>query len=321
MDRSSHNPSSESRVRAQRWTWIVPNDTPSDRLDRYLSSQLTDLSRSAIQRLIADGHVTIDGQFTRASQKVAVGDAIQVLVPPPQPVSLVPEDRPLDILHEDADIVVLDKPPGEVVHPGPGHQSGTLVHALLAHCGDFTGVGGKMRPGIVHRLDKDTSGVLLVAKNDQAFRNLQEQFLRRQVRKEYLALVHGMVRDRKGRVEAPIGRDPGDRKRMAIVSGGKAAVTRYRVLKYLRETSVVKILLVTGRTHQIRVHFSFLGHPVVGDETYGNRLAASLAPRQFLHAWRIAVLHPTSGERIQFCSKLPADLREVLHQQARASTV
>jgi len=207
---------------------------------------------------------------------------------------------------------VVNKPSGEVVHPSPGHREGTLVHAILAHCSDLAGVGGRLRPGIVHRLDKDTSGVLLVAKNDRALRHLQDQFKGRQVRKTYLALVEGRMSARRGRVEAPIGRDPGSRKRMAVVPRGREAITRFRVLRYIGDYSIVEARPLTGRTHQIRVHFAFLGHPVVGDSLYGPRHSVLLCPRQFLHAWCVGFRHPTSDEWLEFRAPLPSDLRAVL---------
>jgi len=295
-------------------TWTVDDVAEGERprLDRYLAARFAGFSRSALQRWIDEGLVQVDGRPAKASQKVAKGQRIRVAVPPPAPEDLVPEPRPLDILYEDADLVLLNKPPGEVVHPAPGHPTGTLVQALLAHCTDLTGVGGRLRPGIVHRLDKDTSGLLLVAKNDRAFRALQEQFKAREVRKAYLALVHGHLREPAGRIEAPIGRDPRSRQRMAVVPGGRPAVTRYRVLRTVGPYTLVLALPVTGRTHQVRVHFAFLGHPVAGDALYGPRRGPFPFPRQFLHAWCLGFRHPSTGEWMQVQAPLPADLRAVL---------
>ncbi|MGC8839681.1 MAG: RluA family pseudouridine synthase [Anaerolineae bacterium] len=304
------SPEPEARVH----TWTVDDLAEGDhpRLDRYLAAHFSDFSRSAVQRWIAEGLVQVDGRPAKPSQKVAVGQRIQVVVPPPAPEDLVPEPRPLDILYEDADLVLLNKPPGEVVHPAPGHSTGTLVQALLAHCTDLTGVGGRLRPGIVHRLDKDTSGVLLVAKNDRAFRALQEQFKAREVRKFYLVLVHGHPRAPAGRIEAPIGRDPHSRQRMAVVPGGRPAVTRYRVLRTVGPYTLVLAQPVTGRTHQVRVHLAFLGHPVAGDTLYGPRRASFPFPRQFLHAWCLGFRHPSTGEWMEVRAPLSADLRAVL---------
>lgn len=294
-------------------TWTVDDVAEGDRprLDRYLAAHFPEHSRSALQRWIAEGLVEVDGRPAKASQKVVPGQRIRVAVPPPSPTDLVPEPRPLDILYEDRDILVLNKPPGEVVHPAPGHWSGTLVHAILAHCTDLAGVGGKVRPGIVHRLDKDTSGVLLVAKHDRAYRALQAQFKAREVRKGYLALVQGHVRTPAGRVEAPIGRDPRRRKRMAVLPEGRPAVTRYRVLRYLGPCTAVLALPLTGRTHQIRVHFAFLGHPVAGDAVYGPRRTGFPFPRQCLHAWCLGFRHPSTEAWMELRAPLPADLRAV----------
>lgn len=299
-------------------TWTVDElpEGERPRLDRYLVAHFPGFSRSVLQRWIAEGLVEVDGRPAKASQKVVEGQHIRVAVPPPAPEDLVPEPRPLDILYEDAGLVVLNKPPGEVVHPAPGHSTGTLVQALLAHCTDLTGVGGRLRPGIVHRLDKDTSGVLLVAKNDRAFCALQEQFRAREVRKVYLALVHGHPRAPAGRIEAPIGRDPRSRQRMAVMSGGRPAVTRYRVLRPVGAYTLVLAQPVTGRTHQVRVHLAFLGHPVAGDPLYGPRRASFPFPRQFLHAWRLGFRHPSTGEWLEVRAPLPADLKAVLQALA-----
>lgn len=299
-------------------TWTVDElpEGERPRLDRYLAAHFPGFSRSVLQRWIAEGLVEVDGRPAEASQKVVEGQHIRVAVPPPAPKDLVPEPRPLDVLYEDADLVVLNKPPGEVVHPAPGHSTGTLVQALLAHCADLTGVGGRLRSGIVHRLDKDTSGVLLVAKNDRAFRALQEQFKTREVRKVYLALVHGHPRAPAGRVEAPIGRDPRSRQRMAVVPGGRPAVTRYRVLRTVGAYTLVLAQPVTGRTHQVRVHLAFLGHPVAGDPLYGPRRVSFPFPRQFLHAWRLGFRHPSTGEWLEVRAPLPADLKAVLQALA-----
>jgi len=233
-----------------------------------------------------------------------------VRIPPPQPLDVEPEAIPLRIVYEDEDLLVVDKPAGLTVHPAPGHARHTLVNALLAHCGDLSGVGGVLRPGIVHRLDKDTSGLLLVAKNDRAHAGLSRQLKERTVEKGYLALVRGRIEQPEGVIEGAIGRDPRNRKRMAIVEGGRPARTAYRVREYLDGMTLVEVAPSTGRTHQIRVHFAAAGHPIVGDALYGK--PSSLVGRQFLHAYRLAFRHPADGRAVAFESPLPADLEEAL---------
>nr|MBC7245057.1 RluA family pseudouridine synthase [Chloroflexota bacterium] len=283
------------------------------RVDRYIAEAVPDLSRSFVQKLLDEGRITIAGQVPKASYKVATGDVITVCVPPPEPIELQPEDLPLTIVYEDADIVVVDKPAGMVVHPAHSHRSGTLVNALLAHCPDLGGIGGELRPGIVHRLDKDTSGLLVVAKNDAAYRHLQHQFKQRLVHKTYLALTEGILEAAHGVIEAPIGRDPQQRKRMAVLPrGGREARTEYRALEYFAQHTLVEAEPITGRTHQIRIHFAFIGHPVAGDRVYGFRKQRLPLPRQFLHAARLAFTLPASGQPIEFSSPLPDDLAAVL---------
>ena len=235
-----------------------------------------------------------------------------VTIPPPETIALAPEAIPLTIIYQDGDIIVLDKPAGLTVHPAPGHPSGTLVNALLAACPDLRGIAGTLRPGIVHRLDKDTSGLMVVAKNDRAQRSLQRQLKEREVRKTYLALVKGVPAPREGTIEAPIGRHPKNRKKMAVVADGREATTRYRVREEIAggQYSLLEVEPVTGRTHQIRVHLAAVGHPVVGDATYGRPSAA--VGRQFLHAHKLAFAMPLGGRAVEFESPLPADLREAL---------
>jgi 23S rRNA pseudouridine1911/1915/1917 synthase len=283
------------------------------RIDRYVAQQVPDLSRSFIQKLLDDGRVTVAGQVPKASYKVEAGDAIVIRVPPPEPTVVRAEDIPLQIVYEDADIVVVDKPAGMVVHPAFGHHSGTLVNALLAHCPDLAGIGGVARPGIVHRLDKDTSGLIIVAKRDAAHRNLQEQFKQRLVHKTYLALTEGVLPAAHGVIDAPIGRDPRYRQRMAVLArGGREARTEYRVQEYFAEHTLVAAEPVTGRTHQIRIHFAFIDHPLVGDRVYGLRKQRLPLERQFLHAARIAFTLPSSGQPVEFTSTLPEDLETLL---------
>jgi len=283
------------------------------RIDRYIAQHVPDLSRSFIQKLLDEGRVTVAAQVPKASYKVEAGDAIVIRVPPPEPTVVRAEDIPLRIVYEDADIVVVDKPAGMVVHPAFGHHSGTLVNALLAHCPDLAGIGGVARPGIVHRLDKDTSGLIIVAKRDAAHRNLQEQFKQRLVHKTYLALTEGVLPVPNGVIDAPIGRDPKHRQRMAVVTrGGREARTEYHVQEHFGEHSLVAAEPITGRTHQIRIHFAFIGHPLVGDRVYGLRKQRLALDRQFLHAARIAFALPGSGQTVEFTSPLPEDLQKLL---------
>ena len=282
---------------------------PGARLDKYLAEECR-LSRSYLQKLIAEGQVRVNEGPARASQVLGAGDRITVTLPPPPPSPLTPEDIPLDIAYEDSDLLVLDKPAGLVVHPAPGHQSGTLVNALLAHCPRLGDAEGSVRPGIVHRLDKDTSGLMVVAKSAAAQASLAGQIKERSITKAYLALVRGRLSPRQGAIEAPVGRHPGMRKRMAVVSGGREARTEYRVMDYLDDYTLVEALPETGRTHQIRVHFSAIGHPVFGDPVYGRR--SPLLERQFLHAHRLGFRLPSSGDYREFTSELPPDLREAL---------
>lgn len=288
------------------------------RIDSYIARAVPDFSRSFVQKLLDEGCITIAGRVPKASYKVEAGDVITVRVPPPEPIALQPEEIPLTVVYEDADIVVVDKPAGMVVHPAHGHYRGTLVNALLARCPDLEGIGGELRPGIVHRLDKDTSGLLVVAKNDRAYRYLQQQFKQRLVHKAYLALAEGILEAPRGIIEAPIGRDPQQRKRMAVLPhGGREARTEYRVLETFAQHTLVEAEPVTGRTHQIRLHFAFIGHPIAGDRVYGFRKQRLPLQRQFLHAARLAFALPSSGQPVEFTSSLPHDLAAVLDSLRR----
>ena len=290
-----------------------------DRLDRFLAAQVPELSRSAAQRLIEAGQVTVNGEPVKASYKTRPGDRVVVLLPGDEPLKLVAEAIPLQIVYEDTDLLVVDKPAGMVVHPAPGHSSGTLVNALLARYPELAVAGGD-RPGIVHRLDRDTSGLIVVARNDRTRRALQRQFKERQVHKAYVALLEGHLQPAWGRIEAPIGRDPHHRQRMTVLPGGREALTEYHVLEQFAHSvgpaagdySLVEAEPLTGRTHQIRVHFASIGHPVVGDAVYGRRRSRLAVPRQFLHARRLAFKHPRTGQRLEFEAPLPADLAAIL---------
>jgi 23S rRNA pseudouridine1911/1915/1917 synthase len=291
------------------------------RLDKWLAAQLPAYSRAEIQRWIDARLVMLGARLLKASYRVVTGDQITVVIPEPEEYEVEPEPIPLDVLYEDADLLVINKPAGMVVHPAAGNWHGTLVNAVLYHCPDLAGVGGAHRPGIVHRLDKETSGVILVAKNDAAHRALQAQFQARQVQKTYWALVHGRVVPESGEIIAPIGRDPRERKRMAVVSTsqGRPAATRYETLDGYRSTATGERLTLlacyplTGRTHQIRVHLAYTRHPIVGDDLYGGRQRAGLhCPRQFLHAERIRFRLPSTGEEVEFHAPLAEDLRVIL---------
>jgi 23S rRNA pseudouridine1911/1915/1917 synthase len=294
-----------------------------ERLDRFLAEQVPDLSRSAAQRLIDEGRVTVNGEPARPSYKVRAGDQVVVLLPSDEPHEILPEAIPLQVVYEDSVLLIVDKPAGMVVHPAPGHEGGTLANALLAHSPELGGqdlspLGS--RPGIVHRLDRDTSGLILLAKTEKAQRILQQQFKDRLVDKAYLALVHGHLQPAWGRIEAPIGRDPQHRQRMAVLPGGREAVTEYHVLEqYSRQTgpasgmySLVQAEPKTGRTHQVRVHLASVGHAVVGDAVYGRRRTHLPLGRQFLHARHLGFQHPVTGQRLEVDAPLPADLAGVL---------
>lgn len=307
----------------------VPASSRGERLDRFLAAAQTNLSRSRLQSLIRDGRVQVNGRAARASQRVHGGDRVRVEIPPPAPSALEPEDLPLALVHEDEHLIVIDKPAGLVVHPGAGVQRGTLVHALLHRYPEIAGVGGAGRPGIVHRLDKETSGLVVVARTPRAYLGLVEAIRARRVRRGYVALVWGVPRTAEGTVEAAIGRDPRERKRMAVVRrGGKAARTRWRVAERFGLAARLEVQLETGRTHQIRVHMAHLGHPVVGDPVYGGRgkkllslpepersLARALLHclgRQALHAAELDLSHPVTGEPLRFVSTWPEDLTRAM---------
>jgi 23S rRNA pseudouridine1911/1915/1917 synthase len=287
-------------------------DTPGARLDRFLGEKCPGLSRTHAQKLIAAGLVTVNGRAARASLRLNTGDRIDVSIPPEAPSHLTPEEISLRIVYEDTDLMVIDKPAGLAVHPAPGHPAHTLVNAVLGHLPGLAGDGESLRPGIVHRLDKDTSGLIVVAKNRVAQANLAGQFKSRTVVKHYLVLVKGRLSPETGIIEANIGRDPRHRQRMAVVTGGRAARTEYRVVKYTGDYSLLEIKPETGRTHQIRVHLAAIGFPVVGDATYG--VPSPHLARQFLHAGRIGFKLPSTGEYVEFQSPLPPDLERALRE-------
>ena len=298
----------------------VTADQAGERLDRMLAGALDDLSRSQIQKLITDGRVLVQGRTARANLAVRKGDHVTVDIRAPTPSTVEPEAIPLTVLYQDTDLAVLDKPAGMVVHPAAGHASGTLVNALLHHLTDLSGVGGELRPGIVHRLDKGTSGVMVVAKNDEAHQELARQFHDREVEKEYVALVWGVVQAGR-RIEAPIGRDPANRQRMSTrARRARSAVTRVTRAHHMPGVTLCQVAIHAGRTHQIRVHLSSIGHPVVGDAVYGGvhrRVPKKLRTvrrltRPFLHAERLGFTHPRDQRHMEFTAPLPPDLQEVL---------
>ncbi len=303
-----------------RYTFAVEAPDEGRRLDAYLASRLPQVSRTRLQGLIAAGHVAVGGARLRPGHRLRAGDRIEVEIPPaPSDAPLRPEPIPLAVLYEDDTLIVIDKPAGMTVHPGAGQRSGTLVHAMLAHCPDLAGVGGADRPGIVHRLDKDTSGLLVVAKTEAALRSLQAQIQSRRARRDYLALVHGRLRRASGVIDAPIGRDPRHRTRMAVIASGRRAVTHYRVAESFDEATLLEVRLETGRTHQIRVHCAHLGHPLVGDPVYRRRANPWGLRRQALHASRLAFEHPASGRSLTFNAPLPGDIEAALRALRAAS--
>ncbi|OGO19345.1 MAG: pseudouridine synthase [Chloroflexi bacterium RBG_16_50_11] len=287
-------------------------DIAGIRLDKFVVERCPELSRTHAQQLIEGSFVTVNGKAAKPSLKLNIGDKIDVIIPPTPPSYLEAENIPLNIIYEDADVLVLDKPAGIAVHPAPGHPSHTLVNAILNYLPALAEDADSVRPGIVHRLDKDTSGLILVAKNRVAQANLSDQFKNRVVKKTYITLVKGKLTPEKGTIEAAIGRDPSHRQRMAIVSEGREARTEYRVIKYVGNYTLLEIKPETGRTHQIRVHLAAIGFPVLGDATYG--LKSPRFPRQFLHAGKISFLLPSTGARVEFESPLPLDLEQVLRE-------
>lgn len=294
-----------------------------ERIDKFLSCRLEEVSRSYIQKLIKEGHVSVNGKPVKANYKLGAGDEISVEIPEAKEPDILPEDIPLDILYEDQDILVVNKPKGMVVHPAAGHYSGTLVNALMYHCKDsLSGINGVMRPGIVHRIDMDTTGSLLVCKNDEAHRILAEQLKEHTIRREYHAIVYGNIKEDTGTVDAPIGRHPTDRKKMSINhKNGKQAVTHYEVLERFGNFTYIRCRLETGRTHQIRVHMASLHHPLLGDEVYGpsSRPPFPGLKGQVLHAKILGIYHPATGEYMEFDAPLPEYFVDLLQKLRRKS--
>lgn len=305
---------------------IRPIPSKDVRLDRYLSQELPNLSRSRIQQLIEQGNVLLNGKLCISKKtSVKAGDSITLKIPEAEPLELKPEEIPLDILYEDSSLLIINKPAGLVVHPAPGHQDGTLVNAILAHCPNLPGIGGVQRPGIVHRLDKDTTGAIVIAKTEQAHQALQAQLKAKTAGREYLGIVYGAPKTESGTINLPIGRHPVDRKKMAVVpvEKGRLAVTHWKVRERLGNYTLMHFQLETGRTHQIRVHSTQIGHPIVGDPIYssGRSVGVNL-PGQTLHAWKLKLQHPVSGESIEVTAPLPqtfTTLLEVLRRRTVTS--
>lgn len=291
-------------------TRVFTCERAGERLDKFLAAQCRDLSRSRIKRLIADGEATVDGRSRNAGFKLKTGQTVSIVIPEPTPARMIPQQIPLDIVYDDQELLIVDKPAGMVVHPGAGRPDSTLVNALLGLDPNIAEVGGSARPGLVHRLDMDTSGLIAIAKTDRAHSSLTRQLRDRTVNKGYLALVSGALRPRDAIIDAPIGRDPLDRRKMAIIEDGRPAYTRYKTIADYREYTYADIKPKTGRTHQIRIHFASIGHPIVGDATYGREDAR--VHRHFLHAAYLEFDHPTSDERVHFHSALPSELQSLL---------
>ena len=284
----------------------------NERIDKVIAALNEEWSRSKVQQWIKNGLVTVNDQHVKANYKCSAGDIVVVRLPEPEPLHVEPENIPLDIYYEDADVLVVNKPRGMVVHPAPGHMRGTLVNALLAHCTDLSGINGVLRPGIVHRIDKDTSGLLMVAKNDMAHQSLVDQLVKKTVTRKYKAIVHGVIPHDYGTIDAPIGRDKRDRKKMTVTEeNGKEAVTHFRVLERFRHYTFVECQLETGRTHQIRVHMKYIGYPLAGDPQYGPKKTLPI-DGQALHAGVLGFTHPRTGEYLEFEAPLPPEFERLL---------
>lgn len=294
-------------------TFIIAPGEDNLRIDKLLTTKLEGYSRSQVQQLIEAGQVSIKGRPVKGNMKGKQGDAIEIVLDKQSEEEIVPEAIPLEIIYEDEDLLVINKPQGLVVHPAPGNKKGTLVNALLYYYPPIGEINDGERPGIVHRLDKDTSGLMVVAKNDFAFKNLGVQFKAYQVKRHYLAIAHGKIEEEGGRIEAPIGRHPMDRKRMAVTQhSGKPALTEYWVKKRFKKFSLVEIALHTGRTHQIRVHLAYLGHPILGDPVYGSKKKHFGVTTQMLHAYKLGFIHPRNNKYLEFSSPLPEDFNRIL---------
>jgi 23S rRNA pseudouridine1911/1915/1917 synthase len=292
---------------------IILEDQKGDRIDKAVSSLDEEWSRTQVQQWIKDGQVLVNGKPVKTNYKCSLDDKIEISIPEPEILDVLPEEMDLDIYYEDKDVLVVNKPRGMVVHPAPGHTTGTLVNGLMAHCKDLSGINGVMRPGIVHRIDKDTSGLLMVAKNDMAHESLVNQLVKKTVTRKYKAIVHGVIPHDFGTIDAPLGRDPKERQSMTVVDDGKHAVTHFHVLERFKDFTLVECQLETGRTHQIRVHMKYIGYPLAGDPKYGPKKTLDI-DGQALHAGVLGFIHPRSNEYMEFTAPLPPVFVRLLEQ-------
>lgn len=292
---------------------IILEEQKGDRIDKAVSMLDSEWSRTQVQQWIKEGHVLVNGTPVKSNYKCSMNDKIEIFIPDPEVLDVLPEEMDLDIYYEDKDVLVVNKPRGMVVHPAPGHLTGTLVNGLMAHCNDLSGINGVLRPGIVHRIDKDTSGLLMVAKNDMAHESLVNQLVEKTVTRKYKAIVHGVIPHDFGTIDAPLGRDPKDRQSMTVVDDGKHAVTHFHVLERFNAFTLVECQLETGRTHQIRVHMKYIGYPLAGDPKYGPKKTLEI-DGQALHAGVLGFTHPRSGEYLEFEAPLPEDFKQLLDQ-------
>lgn len=303
----------------EHYKWIVTEENKNERIDKFISSMEEDWSRSQVQAWLKDGKVTVNNASVKSNYKVQTDDCIELEVPEPEILSVVPEPIPLEIVYEDTDVIVVNKPRGMVVHPAPGHSSGTLVNGLMYHVKDLSGINGVIRPGIVHRIDKDTSGLLMVAKNDKAHESLVEQLKAKTTKRIYTAIVHGVVPHDHGTIDAPIGRDKQDRQSMTVTEdNSREAVTHFTVLERFKDYTYVQCQLETGRTHQIRVHMKYIGYPIAGDPKYGPKRTLSIEG-QALHAGVLGFEHPRTGEQLQFEASIPEDIENLLEYLRKIS--
>jgi 23S rRNA pseudouridine1911/1915/1917 synthase len=291
----------------------ILKEQKGDRIDKVISLMDEEWSRTQVQQWIKDGNVLVNGQKVKTNYKCSLNDQIDITIPDPEDLDVIPEELDLEIYFEDKDVLVVNKPSGMVVHPAPGHMSGTLVNGLMAHCKDLSGINGVLRPGIVHRIDKDTSGLLMVAKNDLAHESLVNQLVKKTVTRKYKAIVHGIIPHDLGTIDAPIGRDPKDRQSMTVVDNGKHAVTHFQVLERFKDFTFVECQLETGRTHQIRVHMKYIGFPLAGDPKYGPKKTLDING-QALHAGILGFTHPRTNEYLEFEAPLPADFESLLRE-------
>lgn len=295
--------------------FVITEEMEDERIDKCLKALIDTLSRSYIQKLLVEGNITVNGEFVKPSYKVCTDDVVKLFLPPVIAPDILPENIPLSILYEDTDVIVVNKPKGMVVHPAPGHYEGTLVNALLYHCGsDLSGINGILRPGIVHRIDRDTTGSVIACKNDRAHNEIARQLKAHTIVRKYQAIVHGVIKENQGTIHTLIGRHPHERKKMAVVERcGKEAVTHYRVIQRFRNTTLIECTLETGRTHQIRVHMAHLGHPLLGDLTYGSKNNSYKLQGQTLHAGILGFIHPSTGEYVETSAPLPEYFQKLLN--------